>query len=109
MEKEAVKQIRDEGPNIIILMIGENIFLDSGPEGLEGHIVSLTTMMCNKGYTEEVVMQITATLVKASTNYLLTWLMLIGNFQYFTGQGQHIQEGKISSQSDTCTGCCLKN
>ena len=109
MEKEALKQIRNEGPNIIILMIGENIFLDTDPERPEGRIVSLTTMMCNKGYTEEVVMQITAMLVKASTNYLLTQLTLIGNFQYFTGQGQHIQDGKINSQSDTCTGCCLKN
>ena len=56
VEKEDLKQICDEGPNIIVLMIGENnIFLDTDPKGLAGRIVSLATMMCNKGYTEEVV------------------------------------------------------
>ena len=30
VEKEDLKQIRDEGPNIVVLMIGENdIFLDT--------------------------------------------------------------------------------
>ena len=55
VEKEDLKQIRDEGPNIVVLMIGENdIFLDADPEGFAGRTASLT-MMCNKGYTEEVV------------------------------------------------------
>ena len=56
VEKEDLKQICDEGPNIVVLMIGENdIFLDADPEGFAGRAASLTTMMCNKGYTEEVV------------------------------------------------------
>ena len=55
-KKEAdLKQIRDEGPNIVVPMIGENIFLHTNPEGLAGRMVSLAMAMCNRGYTEEVV------------------------------------------------------
>ena len=58
MEKEEPKQICDEGPNIVVLMTGENdIFLDADPEGLVGRTVSITTMMSNKGYTKEVVIR----------------------------------------------------
>ena len=47
VEKEDLKQIRDECPNIVVLMIDENdIFLDTDPEGLAGRIVSFAAMMC---------------------------------------------------------------
>jgi len=53
--KEDFKQIRSEGPNIVVFMIGENnIFLITDPKGLVGRIESLATMMCNKVYTKEV-------------------------------------------------------
>ena len=49
-KKEAdLKQICDEGPNIVVPMIGENIFLHTDPEGLAGRIVSLATMTVQQG------------------------------------------------------------
>ena len=51
-ENEDLQQIHDVRPDIVALIIGENVVgVDTDPEGLAGRIMSLATLLCNRGYT----------------------------------------------------------
>ena len=55
-ENEDLQQIHDVRPDIVALIIGENVVgVDTDPEGLAGRIMSLATLLCNRGYTQHVV------------------------------------------------------
>ena len=55
-ENEDLQQIHDVRSDIVALIIGENVVgVDTDPEGLAGRIMSLATLLCNRGYTQHVV------------------------------------------------------
>ena len=56
VENEDLPQTHDVHPDIVALIIGENdVGVDTDPEGLAGRIMSLATLLCNRGYTQHVV------------------------------------------------------
>ena len=56
VENEDLPQTHDVHPDIVALIIDENnVGVDTDPEGLAGRIMSLATLLCNRGYTQHVV------------------------------------------------------
>ena len=56
VENEDLPQTHDVHPDIVALIIGENdVGVDTDPEGVAGRIMSLATLLCNRGYTQHVV------------------------------------------------------